>query len=68
MDAIGDFNMQTGVMGAQYNGGGTAVTNYSVKSGTNKLHGSLYEYFQNEDLNANSYDDNADGPHARSSD
>ena len=59
MDAIGDFNLQTGAMGAQYNGGGTAVTNYSVKSGTNHLHGSLYEYFQNEDLNANSYDSNA---------
>ena len=49
LDAIGDFNLQTGAMGAQYNGGGTAVTNFSVKSGGNKIHGSVYEYFQNED-------------------
>jgi hypothetical protein len=61
LDAIGDFNMQTGAMSAQYNGGGTAVTNYSVKSGGNKLHGALYEYFQNEDLNANSWDSNYNG-------
>jgi hypothetical protein len=61
LDAIGDFNMQTGSMGAQYNGGGTAVSNFSVKSGGNKLHGSLYEYLQNEDLNANSYDSNYNG-------
>lgn len=56
LDAIGDFNMQVGAMGAQYNGGGTAVSNYSVKSGTNQFHGTLYENFQNEDLNANSFD------------
>ena len=56
IDAIGDFNMQVGAMGAQYNGGGTAVSNYGVKSGTNQLHGTLYEFFQNEDLNANASD------------
>ncbi|HVJ08427.1 MAG TPA: TonB-dependent receptor [Acidisarcina sp.] len=61
VDAIGDFNMQTGAMGAQYNGGGTAVSNYSIKSGTNQLHGTLYEFFQNEDLNANSYNNNQRG-------
>lgn len=56
MDAIGEFNLQAGSMGAQYNGGGTAVSNFNIQSGTNKFHGGLYEYFQNEDLNANSYD------------
>lgn len=60
-DAVGDFNLQTGVMGAQYDGGSTAVSNFSIHSGTNKLHGTLYEYFQNEALNANSYDNNANG-------
>jgi hypothetical protein len=59
MDAVGEFNLQTGSMGAQYNGGGTAVSNFSIHSGTNKLHGGAYEYFQNEALNANSYDDDA---------
>lgn len=55
VDAVTDFNMQTGAMGAQYNGGGTAVSNYGIKSGTDHLHGSIYEFFQNEDLNANTF-------------
>jgi hypothetical protein len=55
-DAIAEFNMQVGAMGAQYNGGGTAVTNYSIHSGTNALHGTLFEILQNEALNANTFD------------
>ena len=55
-DAIAEFNLQVGAMGAQYNGGGTAVTNYSLKSGTNALHGGIFEFLQNEDLNANTFD------------
>jgi hypothetical protein len=61
MEAAGEFNMQTGSMGAQYNGGGTAVSNFNMQSGTNQFHGSLYEYLQNEDLNANSFDANQSG-------
>jgi len=52
LDAIGDFKLQTGAVGAEYNGGQTAVANYSIKSGTNDLHGALFEYLQNEDFNA----------------
>ncbi|WP_188757438.1 TonB-dependent receptor [Edaphobacter acidisoli] len=55
VDAVTDFNMQIGAMGAQYNGGGTAVSNYGIKSGTNHLHGSIYEFFQNEALDANTF-------------
>ena len=54
-DAIKEFNLQIGSMGAQYNGGGTGMSNYSIRSGTNTLHGTLFEFLQNEDLNANSY-------------
>jgi hypothetical protein len=61
MEAVGEFNLQEGSMGAQYNGGGTAVSNFNIQSGTNNFHGSAYEYFQNEDLNANSYDANQYG-------
>jgi hypothetical protein len=32
-----------------------AVTNVMLKSGTNSFHGSLFEYIQNNDLNARSY-------------
>ena len=39
-EAIGEFKLQTGAIGAQYNGGQTAVANFGIKSGTNDLHGS----------------------------
>jgi hypothetical protein len=35
VDAVREVNMQVGVMNAQYNGGGTAVTNVGLKSGMN---------------------------------
>ena len=51
-EAIGEFKLQEGAMGAQYNGGQTAVANFTIKSGTNDLHGSLFYYNQNEALAA----------------
>jgi hypothetical protein len=51
-EAVGEFKMQTGAIGAQYNGGQTAVANFNIKSGTNDLHGSAFYYTQNEALNA----------------
>src|SRR2546422_6524989 len=50
-EAVGEFKLQTGAMGAQYNGGQTAVANFNIKSGTNDLHGSAFYYIQNEGLN-----------------
>jgi hypothetical protein len=51
-EAISEFKLQTGAIGAQYNGGQTAVANFGVKSGTNELHGSAFYYGQNEALNS----------------
>src|SRR5690348_9101038 len=51
-EAIGEFKLQEGAMSAQYNGGQTAVANFTIKSGTNALHGSLFYYNQNEALAA----------------
>ena len=61
IDAIGDFKLQTGAVGAQYNGGQTAVANFSIKSGTNDLHGGLLYYLQNEGFNAANLDDTTQG-------
>jgi Carboxypeptidase regulatory-like domain len=61
LDAIGDFKLQTGAVGAEYNGGQTAVANFSIKSGTNDLHGAVFEYLQNEDFNAASLDTTTTG-------
>jgi Carboxypeptidase regulatory-like domain len=53
-EAIGEFKLQEGAMGAEYNGGQTAVANFTIKSGTNALHGSAFYYNQNEALAARS--------------
>jgi hypothetical protein len=60
-ETISEFKLQTGTIGAQYGGGQTAVANFAVKSGTNELHGSAYDYIQNDVLRANSLTNNALG-------
>jgi len=50
VDAISEFRLQTGSLNAAYGGGLTAVANFSVKSGTNQLHGTAYDYFINSVL------------------
>jgi hypothetical protein len=59
VDAISDFTLQTGALSAQYGGGLTAVANFNIKSGTNQLHGTAYDYLLNNALNANGFDNNA---------
>src|SRR5579872_2598559 len=51
-EAIGEFKLQTGAVGAQYNGGQTAIANFTIKSGTNDLHGTGFWYVQNEAFDA----------------
>ena len=60
-ESVSEFKLQTGTIGAQYGGGQTAVANFAVKSGTNQLHGSAYDYLQNDALRANSFTNNALG-------
>jgi hypothetical protein len=50
VDAIDQFQVQTTGYSAQY--GGQGVQNYSIKSGTNQIHGSVYEYMRNTVLDA----------------
>jgi hypothetical protein len=61
VDALKEMSMQVGVMNAQYNGGATAVTNVSLKSGTNDFHGTVVGILQNEAMDANSYSANQTG-------
>ena len=63
-ESISEFKLQTGMVGAQYGGGQTAVANFATKSGTNGLHGSGYWYVQNEALRANGWSNNAGGDQA----
>jgi Carboxypeptidase regulatory-like domain len=48
VDAVDQFQVQTSGYSALYEGMG--VQNYSTKSGGNKIHGALYEYFRNTSL------------------
>jgi hypothetical protein len=50
VDAINQFQVQTAGVSSQYAGQG--VENYSVKSGSNQIHGSIYEYLRNTVLDA----------------
>ncbi|MGH9437166.1 MAG: TonB-dependent receptor domain-containing protein [Terriglobia bacterium] len=52
-DAIEEFRLQTGDMNAQFGHSTGAVVNAVVKSGTNRFHGDVWEYFRNDALNAN---------------
>jgi hypothetical protein len=47
IDAIAEINVNTSNFGAQY-GNGVATLNVGLKSGTNKWHGSAFEFIQND--------------------
>ena len=59
MDSIAEFNVQTNAFSAEFGGGGGAAVTVITKSGTNRLHGSVFEYRQGSDVNANSFFNNA---------
>lgn len=54
-DAVQEFNVQTDNISAQYGLGAGAVVNIITKSGTNALHGSLFEFVRNGDFNARNF-------------
>ncbi|WP_229741323.1 TonB-dependent receptor [Silvibacterium dinghuense] len=51
-DAIDQFQVQTNNYSAEFGRASGAVINVSIKSGTNALHGSVWEYNRNTDMNA----------------
>src|SRR6185295_16315525 len=59
-DAIQEFKIQTSTYDASYGRNPGANVNVVTKSGTNVLHGTLYEFFRNEKLNANDFFYNRD--------
>ncbi|HTA44077.1 MAG TPA: TonB-dependent receptor [Bryobacteraceae bacterium] len=52
VDAIQEVAVQTSNFNAEYGQAAGGYFNYTMKSGTNQFHGSGYDYFVNEGLNA----------------
>ena len=64
-DAIQEFKIQTSTYDASYGRNPGANVDVVTKSGTNELHGTAFEFFRNQALNANDFfqnRDNHDGP------
>jgi Carboxypeptidase regulatory-like domain len=55
IDSIQEFNVQTNAVSAEFGRFNGGVVNLSTRSGSNGFHGSVYEFFRNESLNARNY-------------
>ena len=60
-EAIQEFKVQTGLYDAQSGRSGGAAVVLVTRSGTPDFHGALFEFFRNNELNANSFFFNATG-------
>lgn len=60
-DAVGEFKVITGSVPAQYGRFTGSVTNLVLKSGTNQIHGTAYDYVRNSIFNANGWWNNYRG-------
>lgn len=54
-DAVEEFKILTNNYGAEYGRTSGGIVNQVIKSGTNALHGGVFEFFRNDDLNARNY-------------
>lgn len=59
IDAIREFNVLESTYGAQYGKRAGAQISVVTQSGTNQLHGALYEFLRNSDLDARNFFDQA---------
>ncbi len=62
VDGIREFNVLTDTYGAEYGKRAGAQVSAVTQSGTNQLHGSLYEFLRNSDLDARNFFDHGPVP------
>ncbi len=61
LDAVQEFSVQAGAYSAEYGNVAGGVVNLQSKSGTNDWHGSAFEFFRNDKLDAANFFSNATG-------
>jgi hypothetical protein len=54
-DALAEFKVQTGSYSSEFGHSAGAVVNASIRSGTNQIHGSLWEYIRNDAFDVREY-------------
>src|SRR5262249_1367932 len=54
-DAVKEFQVNANAYSAEYGRAGGAVINVVTKSGTNDLHGNVFDYYRDKSLNKNDY-------------
>jgi len=61
VDAIQEFKVNTSPYAAEFGRTGGGVVSFSIRSGTNTLHGSMHEFLRNSVLDANGFNANRAG-------
>ncbi|HEY1403578.1 MAG TPA: carboxypeptidase-like regulatory domain-containing protein, partial [Pyrinomonadaceae bacterium] len=60
-NAFQEFTLSTSTYSAEFGNSSGGVINFSLKSGGNEFHGEAYDYIRNENFNANTFSNNAQG-------
>lgn len=61
VEAIGEMQVLTNGYNAEYGRAAGGVVNVTIKSGSNDIHGTLFEFHQNDNANANTWEANRQG-------
>ncbi|HEY1497802.1 MAG TPA: TonB-dependent receptor, partial [Candidatus Solibacter sp.] len=61
VDAVQEFRVQTNNFSAEFGNSGGGIINLIYKSGTNQLHGSMFEFLRNSVMDSNSFYSNLHG-------
>jgi hypothetical protein len=55
VDAVQEFRVQSNAYSAEYGHSAGAVVNVTIKSGSNQVHGTGWEFFRNDDMDAHGW-------------